>query len=141
MPPVVLWRGFEKLADKMVDRQFGEPVEMHPWTTATAASEGEADPSREVIILWGILVMPGAAATGEGGSVSVGMATRVVAYDTWLSVQEDQLAKAKLETWRKGDRVYFPDRDMWFTVLYPTPSVTARPQIELARMQKLPEEK
>ena len=138
---MVVWRGFERMMDRVVDRYFGEPVEMHPWTTATAATEGDPDPSREVIYIKGILAMPGAAATGEGGSVSIGMSTRVVAYDTWLSVQEDQLAKARLETWRKGDRVYFPDRDLWFTVLYPTPSVTARPQIELARMQKLPEEK
>jgi len=135
MPPV-LWRGFERLVDKMVDAQFGEPVELHPWTTATAATEGGPDPAREVLVTWGILVMPGAAALGEGGSVSVGMSTRVVANDTWLSIQEDRLAKARLETWKEGDRVYFPDRDQWFTVLYPTPSVTARPQIELARMQK-----
>ena len=137
---MVVWRGYERMMDRVVDRFFGEPVEMHPWTEGGISSEGDADPNREVIYITGILVMPGSAATGEGGSVSIGMSTRVVAYDTWLSVQEDQLVKAKLETWRKGDRVYFPDRDIWYTVLYPTPSVTARPQIELARMQKLPEE-
>jgi hypothetical protein len=137
---VVRWRGYERMMDRVVDRFFGEPVEMHPWVLGGISEEGEADASRDVIYIIGILSMPGAAAVGEGGSVSVGMSTRVVAYDTWLSVQEDQLAKAQLHTWRKGDRVFFPDRDMWFTVLYPTPSVTARPQIELARMQKLPEE-
>jgi hypothetical protein len=132
---MVVWRGFERLCDRIVDRYFGEPVEMHPWTEATAATEGGPDPTREVIYITGILVMPGAAAVGEGGSVSVGMSTRVVAQDVWLSVQEDQLAKAKLETWREDDRVYFPDRDQWYEVAYPTPSVTARPQIELTRMQ------
>lgn len=136
----VRWRGYERMMDRVVDRFFGEPVEMHPWSLGGISDEGNPDPSREVIYITGILSMPGAAAVGEGGSVSVGMSTRVVAYDTWLSVQEDQLAMAQLHTWQKGDRVYFPDRDMWFTVLYPTPSVTARPQIELARMQKLPEE-
>jgi hypothetical protein len=135
------WRAWERMVDAYVDGYFGEPVEMYPWSTGGISDEGTPDQTREVIYITGILVMPGSAATGEGGAVSIGMAHRVVAYDTWLSVQEDQLVKAKLETWRKGDRVYFPDRDMWFTVLYPTPSVTARPQIELARMQKLPEEK
>ena len=130
------WRALERRMDAAVDRQFGEPVELHPWTTATATEEGEADPSRKVIITIGILVMPGAAAIGEGGTVSSGLATRVVANDTWVSIQEDNLKGAELHTWREGDRVYFPDRDQWFTVLYPTPSVTARPQIELARMQK-----
>lgn len=137
---MVVWRGFEKLTDRVVDRFFGEPVEMHPWTPAGVSDEGGPDPQREVITITGILVAPGAAATGEGGTVSSGMSTRVVAYDVWVSIQEDQLAKARLETWQKGDRVYFPDRDQWYTVLYATPSVTARPQIELARMQKLPEE-
>jgi hypothetical protein len=135
---MVMWRGFERMMDRIVDSYFGEPVEMHPWTPATVATEGEPDSLRKVIAVTGILVMPGAAATGEGGTVGSGMATRVVTNDTWLSIQEDQLAKAKLETWVEGDRVYFPDRNLWFTVLYPTPSVTARPQINLARMQNQP---
>ena len=136
----VPWRGLERYMDAIVDRQFGEPVEMHPWTEGGISDEGGADPARDIIYIIGILVAPGASATGEGGVVSTGMSHRVVAYDIWLSIQEDQLAKAKLETWQKGDRIYFPDRDQWYTILYPTPSVTARPQIELARMQKLPEE-
>src|SRR4051812_35132246 len=104
---MVAWRGYERVMDRVVDRFFGEPVEMHPWTMAGISDEGGPDSARPVIYLTGILVMPGAAATGEGGAVSVGMCTRVVANDTWLSVQEDQLAAAKLETWQKDDRVYF----------------------------------
>jgi hypothetical protein len=134
----VIWRGFERLMDRVVDRYFGEPVEMHPMTQATVGTEGEPDLTRKMIEVVGILVMPGAAAMGEGGTVGSGMATRIVSNDTWLSIQEDQLIKAKLETWQEGDRVYFPDRNLWFTVLYPTPSVTARPQINLARMQNQP---
>lgn len=134
----VIWRGFERMMDRIVDNYFGEPVIMHPWTQATVATEGDPDPTRKMIEITGILVMPGASATGEGGTIGSGMATRVVTNDTWLSIQEDQLVKAKLETWQEGDRVYFPDRNLWFTVLYPTPSVTARPQINLARMQNQP---
>ncbi|HEY6613494.1 MAG TPA: hypothetical protein VIZ32_03220 [Vicinamibacterales bacterium] len=134
----VRWRGFERMMDRIVDGYFGEPVQMFPMLPATVATEGEPDPNRQVIEITGILVMPGAAATGEGGTVGSGMATRVVTNDTWLSIQEDQLIKARLETWVEGDRVYFPDRNLWFTVLYPTPSVTARPQINLARMQNQP---
>ena len=134
----VIWRGFERLMDRVVDRYFGEPVEMRPMLPATVTAEGTPDPNRKIIEVIGILVMPGAAAMGEGGTVGSGMATRVVTNDTWLSIQEDQLVKAKLETWQEGDHVYFPDRNLWFTVLYPTPSVTARPQINLARMQNQP---
>jgi len=133
----VLWRGYERLVDKMVDAQFGEPVEMHPWSLGGISEEGAPDPERSVIKTIGILVMPGAAAIGEGGTVSVGMSTRVVANDVWLSIQEDRLAEAKLPTWKKGDRIFFPDRQEWYEVAYPTPSVTARPQIELTRMQKV----
>ena len=132
---MVLWRSLEQRMDRIVDRQFGEPVEMHPWTTATVSDEGGPDLARDMIETIGILVMPGAHAMGEAGTVGAGMATRVVQNDTWLSIQEDNLLKSKLFMWREGDRVYFPDRDEWFSVLYPTPSVTARPQIYLARMQ------
>jgi hypothetical protein len=133
---MVVWRTYERMMDRIVDRYFGEPVEMYPWKTGGISDEGGPDPTREQINITGILVMPGAAAIGESGTVNSGLSTRVVANDVWLSVQEDQIVKAKLATWKEGDRVYFPDRDQWFTVLYPTPSVTARPQIELARMQK-----
>ena len=71
---------------------------------------------------------------GEGGTVGSGLSTRVVANDTWVSFSEHMLG-TMLHVWREGDRVYFPDRDQWYTVLYPTPSATARPQIYLARMQ------
>jgi hypothetical protein len=135
---MVMWRGFERMMDRIVDNYFGEPVHMYPMLPATVSEEGVPDPLRKVIEIVGILVMPGASVTGEGGTIGSGMSTRIVTNDTWLSVQEDQLVKAKLETWQEGDRVYFPDRNLWFTVLYPTPSVTARPQINLARMQNQP---
>jgi hypothetical protein len=135
---MVVWRGYERMMDRIVDGYFGEPVEMYPYTKATAATEGEPDSTRSVIKITGVLVSPGASAIGESGVVSAGLNTRVVGMDKWLSVQEDQLEAARLETWQEGDRVYFPDRNEWYTVLYATPSTTARPQIELARMQQQP---
>ena len=96
----------------------------------------EPDPTREIIYTIGILVMPGAAAMGESGTVGSGMATRMVQNDTWLSISEHNLQRSRVWEWKEDDRVYFPDRDEWYRVLYPTPSVTARPQIYLARAQK-----
>lgn len=124
------------MVDRVVDKFFGEPMELHPWGKIGLSSEGEPDPERAVLYFTAILVMPGAAATGEAGAVSIGMSSRVVGMDVWISIQEDQLATAKLETWKEGDRLYVPDRDLWYQVQYGTPSVTARPQIELTRIQK-----
>lgn len=136
MPLPPPWRALERLVDDIVDDQWGEPVEMHPMLRGDIDSEAESDPGRQVVYTTGILVMPGARAMGESGTVASGMATRVVQNDVWLSISEHNLQRSKLHEWKEEDRVFFPDRQEWYSVLYPTPSVTARPQIYLARVQR-----
>jgi hypothetical protein len=135
MPLPPPWRALEVMVDNIVDGQWGEPVELHPMAGADIDSEAGPDPTRPIIRTTGIFVTPGAAAMGEGGTVASGMATRVVQNDTWLSISDHNLKRSRLHEWKEEDRVYFPDRDQWYKVLYPTPSATARPQIYLARVQ------
>lgn len=135
MPLPPPWRALERLVDGIVDDQWGEPVELHPMAGADIDSEAGPDPTRRVVRTVGILVMPGAAAMGEAGTIGTGMASRTVFNDVWLSISERNLLGSLLHTWREEDRVYFPDRDEWYKVENPVPSVTARPQIYLSRLQ------
>ncbi len=130
------WRALERMVDDMVDDQWAEDVELHPMAGADVDSEANPDATRQVVKTVGILVMPGAAALGEGGTVGSGLTTKTIQNDVWVSFAEHRLKGVPLYTWREDDRVYFPDRDEWYKILYPTPSVTARPQIYLARLQK-----
>lgn len=119
----------------MVDDQWGEPVEIRPWHGADVSGEGEPDPNRPVILTDGILVQPGAAAYGEAGAQSTGMAARPVGLNTWLSISQHKLKGFRLADFEEGDRIYFPDRDEWYSVDHPLPSVTARPQLYLVRLE------
>ena len=127
------WRPLERLVDDMVDAQWGEEVEFHPWGGSGIEQGGGPDPEREVIHTIGILVMPGAATTGEGASDGGGEAPAMLA--TWLSISQHNLKGSKLHEWKQEDRVYFPDRNEWYMVDHPLPSVTGRPNIYLHRVQ------
>lgn len=129
------WRAMEVLLDDMVDDQWGEPVELHPMAGADVDSEASPDPTRKIVTTVGVLFMPGAAATGEAGSMATGLTSKQVQNDVWVSISEHRLKGVDLATWKSEDRVYFPDRDIWYKILYPIPSVTGRPQIYLARLQ------
>jgi hypothetical protein len=131
---VAPWRALEVLIDDMVDDQWGEPVELHPMAGADVDSEASPDPTRKILKTVGVLMMPGAAATGEAGTVGTGLTVKQVQNDVWVSLSERNL-KGTLSTWKEEDRAYFPDRDIWYKVLYPIPSATGRPQIYLARLQ------
>ena len=121
--------------DDIVDDQWGEPVELHPWSGSGIEEGGGPDPTRRAIVTIGILVMPGAAATGEGGAVSTGMSSSPLGASTWLSISTHNLKGVALHSLTEGDRVYFPDRDEWYSVDHPLPSVTARPQVYLNRLE------
>lgn len=128
-----IWKALETRMDKLVDRQFAEPVELHPWRKGSYSSGGEADDTRAVIKTQGIYVMPGAAISGEGGTQGAGLNTRVVTQDVWLSIIEDYTGN--LADWKMHDRVYFPERGEWFEIAYTDPSATNRPNIHLLRLQ------
>jgi hypothetical protein len=130
------WRALERMVDDLVDDQWGEDVEIHPWTGAGIEDSGGPDASRRAIVTIGILVMPGAAAVGEGGTVSTGMASAPLGASTWLSISTHNLKGIALNDLQEGDRVYFPDRDEWYMIDHPLPSVTARPQVYLNRLER-----
>lgn len=128
------WRALERVMDAIVDDTWAEPVEFHPWGWRGVEDNPEPDPDRAVLKTMGILVMPGAATTGEGAAAG-GMATPLTS-STWVSISEDNLKNTDLAYWREDDRVFFPDRDEWFKIDHPLPSATARPNIYLVRLEK-----
>jgi hypothetical protein len=127
------WRSLQVMADDLVDGQWAEPVEIRPWGPVGMEDDGAPDPNRPPVITTGVLVMPGAATTGEGAGS--GFESGPVSRQTWLSITEHRLLPMKLHELQQGDRIYFPDRDEWYMVDYPVPSKTARPNIYLTRLQ------
>ena len=127
------WLQQQLQMDAVVDTWWGEPVEIHPWTPGDAVSDGGPDPDRPVLIDVGIYVRPGARITGEGGTQGAQLSTQIVEEDTWLSIVGDLLGDPPIYV--KGDRVYFPERDVWFEISYFTPSATNRPNVHLIRIQ------
>lgn len=130
------WRALERVMDTIVDATWAEPVELHPWGWRGVEDNPEMDPTRPVLKTTGILVMPGAAVTGESATGGGGGMASPLTSGTWLSLTEDSLKTTNLSDWREGDRVFFPDRDEWFIIDHPLPSVTARPNIYLTRLEK-----
>jgi len=129
------WRGPQRRMDALVDRQFAEPVELHPWRggadDATGATSGP-DPERAVLYTTAIYVTPGARATGEGGTRAAGMALAAVTAEEWISITAQKLGDPS--TWIARDRVYLPERNMWHEISNVTPSSTDRYNINLIRL-------
>lgn len=131
-----IWKALERKMDAIVDQQFAEPVEIHPWKKASTggySNPGAPDPDRPVLNITGIYVNPGASITGEGGTQGANLNVRMVTQDVWLSVIEDYIGDVKLI--KPPDRVFFPERGEWFEVAYSDPSATNRPNIHLIRLQ------
>ena len=133
---MVFWRGPQVMMDGMVDDFWSEPVQIVPWGPVGIDDDGSPDPARPAITRRGILVMPGAAATGEAGTRAQGMTASYFDTSTWLSITEYELLPMKLADIQQGDRVYFPDRDEWYMIDHPIPSKTGRPQIYMSRLQE-----
>jgi hypothetical protein len=126
------WMKIQQWMDNIVHARLGEPVEFHPWASGEGyGSEGQPDPNRPVLVTWGILDMPGPQVIGMGQAF--GANTRILEQDVWLSIQEVNIGS--LANYVTYDRVYFPDRDLWFEINYPAPSATRRPRYYLTRLQ------
>ena len=54
------WRLYEQLVDQMIDRQWGEPVELHPMIPGGVTGDPAPDPARPVIKATACFVRPGA---------------------------------------------------------------------------------
>lgn len=121
--------------DALVDRQYSEPVEFHPWVggadDATGASSGP-DPDRAVLYTTAVYVVPGARATGESGTRAAGMAMAVVTSEEWISITADKLGDPSM--WVARDRVYLPERNAWHEISNVVPSATDRYNVNLIRI-------
>lgn len=136
MPTLSPWHALESATDAIVDAQFAEPVEFHPWNGGQHAfGDGFADPTRQILITEAIYVVPGARATGEAGTMAMGLSTRVVTNDEWISISEDNLGDPV--HWQMYDRIYLPERDpsqQWHSITVVMPSATARYNVYTVRL-------
>ena len=124
------WVTLQQRLDTIVDSAWSEPVEIHPWTNQGYSQEGGPDPSRAVIITNGMYVTAGSGAVGE---VSIGAGageSQQIEQDVWLSIQAEALG-AYLLDWKADDRVFWPFRNLWYTVTYMPPSGTLRPNVHM----------
>src|ERR1017187_2667076 len=133
-----IWRQQQRRVDTLVDQHFSEPIEIHPFTGGTGATGegGQPDTSRTVLITNAIFVVPGAHATGEGGSRAAGMATKVETSDEWISITEDSLG-GDASVWLAYDRVFLKERPVgqqWHTISEVIPSALGRFDLHLIRL-------
>lgn len=129
------WHGLQQWMDGLVDNQFAEPVEFHPWhgaaDDATGATSG-ADPNRAVLYTTAVYVVPGARATGEAGTRAAGLATQVLQSEEWISIVGEKLGDPG--SWLAHDRIYLPERGTWHEISTVIPSATDRYNVNLIRI-------
>lgn len=118
--------------DAVIDEVWAEPIELHPWTKSDIENAG-ADTTRAVIKTEAVRMGYGpnviAQAAAGGGNA------QTIAAEVWISVRQEALI-IPLEEWRQGDRIYFPDRDLWMEISWPAPSGTYRPEFHLVRINE-----
>lgn len=121
--------------DGLIDNQFSEPVEFHPWKGAADDASGATsgpDPARAILITTAIYVVPGSRATGEAGTRAAGLATQVVQAEEWISIVGEKLGDPA--SWLAHDRIYLPERNTWHEISSVTPSATDRYNVNLIRI-------
>jgi hypothetical protein len=103
--------------DAEVDKVWGEPVVFKPMAAVSGGyREPVPDVTRQQVIARGVYDQGRGAEVETGG----GMIHRQATVDTTLSIREEPVLQCDL---RKGDRVYFPERDETHEVviIYPDP--------------------
>jgi len=117
-----------KPLDLHVDAVFGEPVVLKPMKTANGGyRESGPDPDRPPIITRGIYDQTRGAVEATGGS----MMHRQATVDSTLSIREEPVIQCKL---KKGDRVFFPDRDETYEVTFVHDEPGGRPDVHMVRV-------
>jgi hypothetical protein len=117
-----------KPLDARVDQVFGEPILLKPMKTAGGGyRESMPDDSRQEVIGVGIYDQGRGAVEPTGQ----GMVHRQATTDTTLSLRFEIVDRAQL---RKGDRVFFPERQEWYEVTYISPDPGGRPDVHLVRV-------
>jgi hypothetical protein len=114
--------------DDEVDRVFGEPVVLKPMKTVSGGyRDPVSDPGRNELITRGVFDQSRGAVEETGG----GSIHRQSTVDTTLSIREEPVKQIDL---RKGDRVYFPERDELHEVTFIDAEPGGRPEVHLVRV-------
>jgi len=123
--------GDTKPLDAKVDAVFGEPVILRPMKTQSGGyRESVVDSDRVEVIATGIYDLTRGAvenAGSGGGSFNHALATVGIS----LSIREEPILQCEL---KKGDRVYFPERDETYEVTHIHADPGARPDVHLVRV-------
>jgi len=128
-----VWAAQEQRLDAVIDRFWGEPVELHPMSGGDVSEEPVPDSTRNIVFSTAVYMRPGSAVTGEGGTQGAGLSSQIVENDTWASIVGDVIGGDD-PFFEKDDRVYWPERNEWWAITYITPSATNRPNIHLVRL-------
>jgi hypothetical protein len=128
------WTALQQQVDYVIDGRWAEPVILIPWIAGTKVytpTEQGPDPTRKLLKTTGIYVSAGAELVGESGSAHAQGNARQVGQKVWLSVTTANIGS--VTSWVAGDRVYFPNRDMFYNIDFIGDSATLRPNIYLIR--------
>lgn len=114
--------------DEEVDRVFGEPVVLKPMKGVSGGYRDRVpDESRQPLIARGIFDQTRGAVEQTGGGAMHSQAT----VDTSLSIRIEPVRQVSL---RKGDRVYFPERDETHEVTFIHDDPGGRPDVHMVRV-------
>jgi hypothetical protein len=116
-----------KPVDLRVDSVFGEPVVLKPMTVQQGGYRAAIpDVSRVEVIATGIFDTSRGAETGSGPSLH-----RQATVDSSLSIRMEPVQQCDL---KKGDRVYFPDRDETHEVTFVHPDYSGRWDVHMVKV-------
>lgn len=118
--------GDTKPLDQRVDSVFGEQVVLRPMLGA-GYREGVVDDSRPQVIATGIFDQT----RGAAQETAPGFLHRQATVGTSLSIRMEPVQQCQL---RKGDRVFFPERNETYEVAYISDDPGGRPDVELLRV-------
>jgi hypothetical protein len=115
--------------DDEVDRAFGEPVVLKPMTVQSGGYRAAVpDPTRPQMIARGIYDQSRGAVEGFGSSGSL---SRQATVDTTLSIRFEPVEACEL---KKGDRVFFPERNETYDVTFIHADPGGRPDVHLVKV-------
>lgn len=116
-----------KPVDVRVDSVFGEPVVLKPMMIQqTGYRASVPDPSRVEVIATGIYDTTRGTTEGSGG-----LTHRLATVDTSLSIRFEPILQCDL---KKGDRVFFPDRDETHEVTFIHPDYSGRWDVHMVKI-------
>ena len=114
--------------DDEVDHVFGEPVVLKPMKKQGGGyREAVPDDTRPPVVARGIYDQTRGAVEQTGGSAVHTQST----VDTTLSIRDEPILQCQL---RKGDRVFFPERDETYDVTFIDDEPGGRPDVHLVRV-------